>query len=410
MDITTLATLAGLFLTMIVGNAAFFGDSLFASIGVPHTLELTGFDRPMADRLFAAEVAYYTRLPTIMHTPAVTTSTAPSVTMALAKPFQLQDVVFAIQSQVRQEVVNVTGTILSHAGKPDLSLLVVIHNPPDPPTTLSVNQPDGDPEALIRKAAREVMIIVAPYRVAISDLSGALNGDKNAIATARQTAQRGLLQPWDPSVSGATELVLLHNLLGILAFHSQEPDLARNEFKRAHDIPGAAPSAYALVTLNLAFLAVMDGQPTRARELRDKGIAMIEPGVAKALGARIDVMDGLIAWSNGALAEAEMLFRRAAAASDTEVEPHYYLARMLATSGDKEGAAREWSLAQRTIRADTHYVALASTIFWMNPVTGRLDGSVIDNLPAAPEPMATAPATTAPATTSPDRAGAPPAR
>ncbi len=41
-DLTTLLTVAGLFLSVVVGNAAIFGDSLFASIAVPKTLEATG--------------------------------------------------------------------------------------------------------------------------------------------------------------------------------------------------------------------------------------------------------------------------------------------------------------------------------------------------------------------------------
>lgn len=68
-DLTTLLTVAGLFLSVVVGNAAVFGDSLFASIAVPKALETTGFDRPTAERVFAAEVAWYTRLPSILQPP-----------------------------------------------------------------------------------------------------------------------------------------------------------------------------------------------------------------------------------------------------------------------------------------------------------------------------------------------------
>ena len=109
MDLTTLMTVAGLFLSIVVGNAAILGESLFASISVPKAVETSGLDRATAERLFAAQVAWYARLPSILPTPSVSTSSAPSVAMALAKPIQLGDLVYSVQTQLRTDVVSANG-------------------------------------------------------------------------------------------------------------------------------------------------------------------------------------------------------------------------------------------------------------------------------------------------------------
>ena len=121
MDLTTLMTVAGLFLSIVVGNAAIFGESLFASISVPKAVETSGLDRATAERLFAAQVAWYARLPSILPTPSVSTSSAPSVAMALAKPIQLGDLVYSVQTQLRTDVVSANGAIMEAAGLENLA-------------------------------------------------------------------------------------------------------------------------------------------------------------------------------------------------------------------------------------------------------------------------------------------------
>ena len=333
-DLTTLLTVAGLFLSVVVGNAAVFGDSLFASIAVPKALETTGFDRPTAERVFAAEVAWYTRLPSILPTPNVTTSSAPSIAMALARPIQLQDLVFAVQTQLRNDVVSVSGAILSDGHDKGLSMLVVVSNPPDAPTSLELQQPDGDARALVRRAARETMIIIAPYRVALSDLAGVLTGQKDAIATARETATRGLSQPWDATVQGATEIVLLHNLLAVLAIERRDSAVARRHFELALTTPAASMSSYALVWMNKAFLALTERKAAEAAHAFNKGSDLFSSHLRQTLHGRLQVLEALIAWQHGDEARAEALFVEALTRDTSEIEPHFYLSKMLAARGD----------------------------------------------------------------------------
>jgi hypothetical protein len=372
-DLTTLMTVAGLFLSIVVGNAAIFGESLFASISVPKAVETSGLDRATAERLFAAQVAWYARLPSILPTPSVSTSSAPSVAMALAKPIQLGDLVYSVQTQLRTDVVSANGAIMEAAGSKALSMLMVISNPPNPPVTLKLHQADGDAQALLQRTARETMIEIAPYRVALSDLATLLDGATDGVAKARQTATRGLEQPWDPSPTGATEIVLLHNLLAVLAIEGGDAQTAREHFTLAHTTPGAVSTAYCLVHMNEAFLSLTERNPKEADAFFKKGMSTLGFDFRESLRGRLQVLEALIAWQAGDVSRAEKLLRDAAGGADTEIEPHYYLAKIFQDRGDAARAEAERRAAHIAVRFDQHYASLAHTILGIDVATGKLD-------------------------------------
>jgi hypothetical protein len=244
MDLTTLFTVASLFLGLVVSNAALFGDSLFATLSVPKSVEATGITQPVAEKMFAVSVASYSRVPSLLATPAVQTGSAPSLPMALAKPLNLQDLVYSVQAMVRDDAVNVAGAIVEDGKGPGLLMYMVVNNPPDTPSTMVFSQPDGNASALIETAARRATEIIAPFRVANTDLANAQGGDTAAFARGKATAQAGLTQPWDPSVAGATEIVLLRNLLAIMAMMEGNRDEANRHFDLGAMVPGAESAAY----------------------------------------------------------------------------------------------------------------------------------------------------------------------
>jgi hypothetical protein len=71
------------------------------------------FSEATAEQIFVAEIDRYTQLPSVILTQSVATSSAPSLRVALAKPLQLDGVVYSIQATVRDYgIVNVTGSLV----------------------------------------------------------------------------------------------------------------------------------------------------------------------------------------------------------------------------------------------------------------------------------------------------------
>lgn len=370
MDITTLFTVASLFLGLVVSNAALFGDSLFATLSVPKSVEATGITQPVAEKMFAVRVASYSRVPSLLATPAVQTGSAPSLPMALAKPLNLQDLVFSIQAMVRDDAVNVAGAIVEVGKGPGLLMYMVVNNPPDTPSTMTFSQPDGNASALIETAARRATEIIAPFRVANTDLANAQEGDTKALARGKATAQAGLTQPWDPSVAGATEIVLLRNLLAIIAMMEGDRDAAIQHFDLGTMVPGAETAAYGLMELNKAFFAVADRQHIEADRLFQAGSVKLQSAKSPGFRGRVMVLHGLVLWSSGQTAEAEQMFRRAIERAFDDQEAHLYLAAMLTMQGKTAEAAQHQQLADSTRGVDKRFPSLAHTFLRVDPIKG----------------------------------------
>lgn len=324
MDLTTLLTVASLFFGLVVGNAALFGDSLFVTLSVPKSVETTGITQAVAEKMFAVSVASYSRAPSLLPTPAVQTGSAISLPMAMAKPLNLQDVVYSVQATVRDDAVNVAGAIVEDGKSPGLLLYMVVNDPPDVPYTKMFRQPDGNARALIQVAARWATEIIAPFRVANTDFSDALAGDSQALARSKAAALTGLTQPWDPTMTGATEIVLLRNLLAIIAMIDGDRTDATKHFTLAAAVPGGEPAGYGLLLLNQAFFAIADKRPEEARRLFQDGEKAVQSVVSPGFHGRIMVLKGLVAWANGDKTEAEQLFRHAVAKAYDDDEAHRY--------------------------------------------------------------------------------------
>lgn len=370
MDLTSLAAVAALFVSLVVGNAALYGNSLFVHLDVPTSVANRGFTEDAAEGTFANEIGRYARADPIVPTPSVQTSTTPSLPMAVARPFQMVDVVHALQASVRSDLVSVTGSMIAASSGPQLTIDIIVTNPPDLPSEHVLVREDGDARLLVKSAARVTMEKAAPYRVALTDMQGALDGNKGAFELARKTALFGLTQAPDPSVAGRNELVMLHNLLAVLALREGGEAEATSQISDALSISGADYVAYGTVTLNRAFMAVIDRQPAEALRLLRTGFEQTSSIKTPAFAASIGELRGIVALSAGRSADAEQSFRFALELAPDEQVAHHYLAGILAARGDKEGAAAELAASMEEQRPEWRIPSLAHTIVLIDPISG----------------------------------------
>ncbi len=125
-------------------------------------------------------------------------------------------------------------------------------------------------------------------------------------------------------MTGATEIVLLRNLLAIIAMIDGDRTDATKHFTLAAAVPGGEPAGYGLLLLNQAFFAIADKRPEEARRLFQDGEKAVQSVVSPGFHGRIMVLKGLVAWANGDKTEAEQLFRHAVAKAYDDDEAHRY--------------------------------------------------------------------------------------
>jgi hypothetical protein len=369
-DLTSLVVIAGLFLAGVVGDAVLFGDRVQVEISVPSKVSDTGFTEAAAEQVFATEVAEMGRVVSIVETPSVQMSARPTIFAALAKPLSLDNVVIAIQDQSGVDVVTVRGIILTSATGNALDMVTVVNIPGEVPRQIRLTQENGDATVLVQRAAESAMEWVSPYRLALTQFNRGLNGDAAAMAQAKEIATRAIAHPWVPA--RASEQVMLHNLLAMLALIEGDGATAQAEFRLADAVPDASPSAYGLIELNRSFLDIAAGRSTEAEQHYKDGTAMTASVHVPGWRARSLTLGALVAWSRADVTAAEAMLREAIAQRPDDEPPHIYLARLLEAQGDRAGAVAERTTAAKVRRFDAEIPAQAQSLFWVDPVHGGI--------------------------------------
>jgi hypothetical protein len=370
LDLTSLMIVAGLFLGLVVGDAALFGDPVQVQISVPSKLSDTGFTVAAAEQVFAAQVADMGQANSIVQTPSVQVSTGPTILAALAKPLGLDNVVVAIQSQAGVDVVTVHGAVMAGGTGNQLDMTMVVSIPREVPVQIRLSQADGDATALVQHAAESAMEFVSPYRLALTHFSRGLGADTAPLKRAKAVTMRALARTWN--ASRATEQVMLHNLAAMMALLDNDDAEARAQFALADAIPKAAPAAYGVVALNRCFLAVSSRQTAVAERYCAAGTAMTAGLQLPGWHARVKTLDALVAWSRGDLAQAEAGLREAIAEVPDNQAPHAYLAQLLDEEGLAEKAAAERATAGNLGRLEVEVPAQAQSLYWVDPVKGGM--------------------------------------
>jgi hypothetical protein len=369
-DFTSLLLFAGLFLGAILGNAAYFGDPIDLRITVPPRLVQAGFTESLAEEVFVTSATDVSVAKSIVPTPKLEIGSRPTLAHAIASPLNLDPAVVAVQGAMGIDVTTIHGAVVDNDKTPTIGILMVVSEPHEPSTEISVSRDDGDVRALLHQAARLSLERVAPYRVALTDFENALDGNDAAFTRAHNTTINALAQPW--IAHRATERVMLCNLLALLDVVSGDVAAAETDFRAADVIPDGLPGSYGTIAINRAFLAVAAKQPTEARRWFAKGRQQTEDIRLPDWEGRMYVLDALIAWSEGDAPRAERLLHAASTAAPKNESPHAYLAQLATARGDKAAAAAEQAAASAVHGLEPRIPSLAQSEFWVDPVKGGL--------------------------------------
>jgi hypothetical protein len=370
LDLASLALVAVMFVGSVIGDAALFGDPLRLHISVPSHVADAGFTEQAAEQIFANEVARIGDVMSIVPTPSIQVSSMPSVFAAMAKPLNLEDLVVALQRQVGRDVVRIEGEVMESPQGKGLEMLVTAQSPREPPIRLRMQQPDGDPVALVERASKALLTQVSPYRVALSDFAAFIRGDTAAMPRVREMIGAALAQPW--TRNRATERVMLCNLLGVAAMFDGDLAGADRQFALGLASPGALIGAYGTIHLNRALLALAQQHTADAIAEYKEALAQTRGMNLAGYDSRLFTLAALIAWAQGDTAQSEQLLRCAIALTPEDGMPYDYLERLLAARGDSAGAAEVKATAAEQPRFDLDFPALAMSEIWVDPVKGGL--------------------------------------
>ena len=369
-DFTSVLLFAGLVLGAILGNAAYFGDPIDLRITVPPRLVQMGFTEPLAEEIFVTSATEVSVAKSIVPTPKLEIGSHPTLAHAIASPLNLDPAVIAVQGAMGIDVTTIHGAIVDSGKSPGLTILMVISEPHEPSTEISVSRDDGDVRALLHQASRLSLERVAPYRVALTDFASGLDGDDAAFARSRNAAVNALAQPW--MAHRATEHVMLCNLLALLHAVSGDTVGAQADFDSADMIPDALPGSYGTISINRAFLAIAAKQPGEARRWFAKGRRETHDIQLPDWEGRMYVLEALVAWSEGDTTRAESLLHAASRSAPNNAAPHVYLARLALARGDKATAAAEQATAGGVRGLEARIPSLAQSEFWVDPVNGGI--------------------------------------
>jgi len=369
-DFTSIILFAGLFLGLVVGNAAYFGDPIDLRITVPPRLAQMGFTEPIAEEIFVTSATEVSVATSMVPTPMLEISSHPTLAHAIATPLNLDPTVIAVQGLMGIDVTSIHGAIVDTGKTPGVGILLVINQPHEASTEINLSRDDGDVRTLLHQAARLSLERVAPYRTVLTDFENGLDGNDAAFTRSHDSAVNALAQPW--MVHRPTERVMLCNLLALLdVLHGDAAGAERN-FRTADTIPNALPGAYGTISINRAFLAVAAKQPAEARRWFVTSARQTKDVQLPTWNGRMLVIEALVAWSEGNTARAESLLHAASKAAPNNESPHVYLARLAAARGDRAQELVERAAAATVHGLEPRIPSLAQSEFWVDPVNGGI--------------------------------------
>jgi hypothetical protein len=369
MDIGTLLIIAGMFLGAVIGDAVLFGKTMRVDFSLPPAVTTQGMTQEAAEQLFIAEFSRLADIAFILPFPTISQANKDSLLAVVAKPLKIDPVVEVIQSKFGSDLVSMRFAMMKGPGPNENILFGVVTHPNGSSSRYTRIGPDKRPDELVEQMARHIASEALPYRVALSDYLMGVQGDPEGFKRAHNLAHRALANGFDKST--ATQRAMLYNTLGLLAVHQNDMATADALWATGMQVPMANGTAYAILAVNRAFVALGRKDAKQAREMYDIALASRTMPYLGYFDHHLDIVNSLIAWGEGDRETADEGLIQAGhnLVADTALTYRATIAAEQGRDADAKAFAEKAAFLKtlKSIHPD-----LVGSVFWVNPTKGGL--------------------------------------
>lgn len=369
MDIGTLLVIVGMLLGAVIGDAVLFGKTMRIDFSLPPAVTAQGMTQEAAEQLFIAEFARLADIAFILPFPTIAQANKDSLLAVVAKPLKIDPVVEVIQSKFGSDVVSMRFAMMKGPGPDENTLFGVVTRPNGSSTRYTRIGPDKRPDELVEQMARHIASEALPYRVALADYLTGVQGDPEGFTRARKLAHNALANGFDKST--ATQRAMLYNTLGLLAVHQNDLAAADALWATGMQVPMANGTAYAILAVNRAFVALGRKDAKQARAMYDIALASRTMPYLGYFDHHLDIVNSLITWGEGdrEAADAGLVQAGHNLVADTALTYRATIAAEQGRDADAKSFAEKAAFLKtlKSIHPD-----LVGSVFWVNPTKGGL--------------------------------------
>lgn len=369
MDIGTILLLASMFLGAVVGDAVLFGKTMRVDFSLPPAVTAQGMTEDAAEQLFIAEFSRLADIAFILPFPTIAHANKDSLLSVVAKPLKIDPVVEVIQSKFGSDLVSMKFAMVKGPADNEDTLFGVVTHPNGQTTRYSRTGQDRQPDQLVEGMARHIASEALPYRVALSDYLAGVKGDPDGFRRAGKLARKALAVGFDRST--ATQRVMLYNTLGLLAVHDNDLEAAEDLWATGMEVPLANGTAYAILAVNRAFVALARRDPQKARAMYDVALEQRTMPYLSYFDHHLDIVDSLITWAEGDrdAADAKLIETGHNLVADTVLT---YRSKLAAEQGHVADATAFGKKAAFLKTLKHIHPDLVGSVFWVDPGKGGL--------------------------------------
>lgn len=369
MDIVTIMTISGLLLSAVVGDAVLFGRTMRVDFSLPPAIVSHGMTGDAATNIFIAEFSRLSDIAYILPFPSISSSSTQSLLSVFAKPLGVDPVAEVIQRKFVSDVTNMKFAMVKGPGPNEELLLGVITYPSGSTRRFTLPGDNKRPDEVIERMARQVASDLLPYRVGLSDYLAGVKGDREGFKSALKLAQEALAREFD--AGGATQRALLYNLLGLLALHQNDLAAADAHWATGMQVPMATGTAYAILAVNRAMVALARKDPKQARAMYNTALASKARPYLNYFDAHLDIVDSLTTWAEGDRKAADAGLAQADKKLLTDAALTYRAA--IATEEGRHADAKVFAEKATFLKTlKSIHPDLVGSVFWIDPTKGGL--------------------------------------